>query len=94
MHALLYTLPKKENTVARDLCDCLYPHDPGVRCVALATGRVYVEASRLDVCLGLNYFQKLVKKVEYFDEVSSSPPSCVKCEVVEVGGLYFIRRVV
>lgn len=88
-------LPKREKTVARDLCDCIYHHDEGVKCEVLSVGRVlvytYIEA--FERCLSLRYFSKLVKDFQYFDEVQSEHPQCSGCVIVEVGGKFFVRWV-
>lgn len=94
-HVVVKTLPKKEGAVARDLCDCLYYYNSGVRCEALAVGRVYVYApsDALDKCMGLKYFKALVRGTEYFDGVSRERPDCGSCVVVKIGELFFVRRV-
>ncbi|MEM1788288.1 MAG: DUF3195 domain-containing protein [Pyrobaculum sp.] len=95
-HILIKTIPKRENIVARDLCDCLYFYQPNVECRALSTGRVYVyvDTNSFEKCYNLKYFKKLIKSFEVFDEVYLQEPSCVECCVVKVGAMYFVRRAV
>ncbi len=37
-YILIKTIPKKEKIITRDLCDCIYYFDDGVRCEAIAIG--------------------------------------------------------
>ncbi|ABP49621.1 DUF3195 domain-containing protein [Pyrobaculum arsenaticum] len=95
-YIIVRTIPKKEGQVARDLCDCIYFHDSEVMCVPVAVGRVYVYTlvGALQNCLAMDYFKKLVRGFEVYDEVSHYEPSrCDDCIVVKIGEVYFVRRV-
>ncbi|AAL62991.1 DUF3195 domain-containing protein [Pyrobaculum aerophilum] len=94
-HIIIKTIPKKEEIISRDLCDCIYYYDNSVICKPIGPSKVYVSTSleNLEKCLQLHYFKKLVKNIEIFDEVHNSKPNCDKCLIVEIGGVYFVRRV-
>jgi hypothetical protein len=92
-YILIKTIPKKEKTITRDLCDCIYYFDEGARCEAIATGVIYVYTyiNYFEACNSMKYFKVLIRKFEVFDHVDNKEPSCVGCHVVKVGSLYFIR---
>ena len=92
-YILIKTIPKKEKIIAMDLCDCIYYYDNEVRCETVATSVIYVYTyiNYFEVCSSMKYFKKFIKKFEVFDYVDNTEPSCVSCNVVKVGSLYFIR---
>ncbi|MFN7105365.1 MAG: DUF3195 domain-containing protein [Pyrobaculum sp.] len=95
LYVLIKTLPKKGHIVARDLCDCIYYHDVEVKCEVLSPERffVYTHMEGLEKCINMKYFSKVIKGLEYFDEVSLERPRCSNCVVVEIGGRFFVRWV-
>jgi len=72
VYALISTIPLREKLVVRDLLDCIYPNDESVRLVSTPlTGYAIIaisSTSALEECLKLEYFSKLIKGVQLFEE--------------------------
>lgn len=94
-HIIIKTIPRKEGIISRDLCDCVYYYDSNVICKPIDIGKVYIYTSLelLEKCLQLYYFRKIIKTFDVFDEIHNSRPNCDNCLVVEISGLFFVRRV-